>query len=375
MLGQHYRVGTKHYNNVYAGLYASALTQTFCENVIPQYHLERFASVDLSALEHTTTQQLIDKKLRVLRDMHDRIRFHYTGGSDSHTIMLAAQRLGMVFEEYFLHTNSIHGDPYVEEEFVPGIEYLRSIGVPRTVHRPRIQDFERVWFDSDCFTKYGDFYHGFVPWYSEVFLDYYDRDYFELLGVDKPFYYQDTQGNYYWLVRDDYDYCVNTQHEDFFLGSECAELTVKQVMQGYQYALAHDAKPGFIVYKDWDQQDYFNHLGLHPGIDRKYQQHKTAQQHTQTGYFNEKHRRSMQEVISMGRQDIVDAWIDTSRFIVDALLPAPWGIDVHTIDLPEHNSEVTLSTNIARIGAIFKITSTNLELLPHTDINRLTQDE
>ena len=372
MYQQHYRVGEQTYNNAYAGLYASAQTQHFCENIIPKFHLDRFSAVDVPALGHVTTADLVKRKLCEIRDSHQRIRFHYTGGSDSHTMMLAAQELGMEFENYFLHTNSLLADPSVEYEFVPGMQYLEHLGVDHIVHRPRIEDFERVWFDPLCYTKYGDFYHGFVPWYSDLFLQYYDTDYFNLLGVDKPFYYIDPQGNYYWLIRDDYDYCMNTEHEDFFLGSVCAELTVKQVYRGYEYAQTRNAKPGFLVYKDWDQIDYFNHLGLDQGIDCKFQNAKTKQHWQNTGYFNEKHRRAMLQVLELGRKDIVDAWINTSAGLVETLKPAPWGIDVHSVNIPELDNTVTLSTNIARIGAIFRITPERLELLPHCDIGRLT---
>jgi len=365
MYQQHYRVGKKTFVNAYAALYESAQTGQFSEAVAPQYHLDAYSAVDVAKLQNLTTADLIKQKLAILRDTESRIRLHYTGGRDSHTILLAALDMGMEFDCLFTHTNSITDNPTVEEEFVPGIEFAQTTGMRHIVHRPTINDFERVWYDPWCFKKYDDFYHGFVPWYSDIFLRNYDKDYLELLGVDKPWYFINGD-DYYWVLNDATDYCTGRRHEDFFLGSVCPELAVKQVYRGYEFVKQFN-KTGFVLYKDLPQMQFCRYLGLHDGIDLKYNEEKTRADFYSTGYFNNKHYRSMLQVQQLGRQDIVNAWRETSAHLVEQLSPAPYGLETRTI-----LDGVKSTTTVARITAIFKITPTNLELLPHCDINLLT---
>lgn len=364
---QHYRVGEKYFVNAYAALYESAQTGKFSEGIAPKYHLDRYSAVDVAKLQHSTTADLIRQKLSILRDSESRIRLHYTGGRDSHTILLAALDMGIEFDCLFTHTNSITDNPSVEEEFVPGIEFAQTTGMHHIVHRPSIDDFEEVWTDPWCFTKYEDFYHGFVPWYSDIFLRNYDQDYLELLGVDKPWYFVHNN-KYYWILNDATDYCIGRRHEDFFLGSICPELTVKQVYQGYEFVKSRN-KQGFVVYKDLPQKQFCRHLGLHDGIDVKHNAEKLSKDFHATGYFNNKHYRSMLQVQDMGRQDIVDAWRNTSEHLVEQLSPAPYGLETRTI-----LNGIKSTTTVARITAIFEIHSDRLELVPHCDINRLTQE-
>jgi hypothetical protein len=376
MLGQYHRVGNKTFVNAYAGLYESAKTQNFCEYVIPQYHLDRFLSVDVSGLQQYSTQNLIRKKLKVIRDTNSKIRFHYTGGRDSHTMLLTALDMGIKFDCLFTQTNSIIPDPVVEYEYVNGIEFAKQSDMYSIVHRPSIEDFELVWKDKLSFTKYEDFYHGFVPVYSEIFLRNYDTGYLELLGNDKPRYFIDNDGNYYWLIRDDYDYAIGTHHEDFFIGSVVPELAVKQVYLGYEYLKKYYNKTGFVDYKNLDRPKFCAYLGINQHIDTKISNSESVSEksnldHINYGYFNEKHRRTLLQVCQMDRHDIVDAWIETSSFICDSIKHAPYGIEKKTIMIPEINREVSLSTNTIRVGAIFKILPNRLELLPHTDINKL----
>ena len=365
MYQQHYRVGEKTFVNGYAALYESAQTGLFSEGIAPRFHLDAYSAVDVSKLQYFTTADLIRQKLSVLRDSESRIRLHYTGGRDSHTILLAALDMGMEFDCLFTHTNSITVNPSVEEEFVPGIEFAQSTGMRHIVHRPSIGDFEEVWYDPWCFIKYEDFYHGFVPWYSDIFLRNYDQDYLELIGVDKPWYYVNGD-DYYWILNDGTDYCIGRRHEDFFLGSTCPELTVKQVYKGYDF-IKQLNKQGFVIYKDLPQKQFCRHLGLHDGIDIKYNTEKRSTDFHATGYFNNKHYRSMLQVKEAGRQDIIDAWRETSANLVEQLSPAPYGLETRTI-----LDGVKISTITARITAIFRITPERLELLPHKDVNLLT---
>ena len=379
MLGQHYQVGEKTFVGPYASLYESAKTQLFSQYVVPKYHLDRFLRVDVDELHSYTTQDLIRKKLKILRDSNSKIRFHYTGGRDSHTMLLNALDMGIEFECLFTHTNSIVPDTLVEYEFVNGIEFAKNTGMNTVVHRPGINDFELVWADPLCFTKYEDFYHGFVPLYSDIFLRNYDTGYLELLGNDKPRYFIDNDENYYWVIRDDYDYAVGTNHEDFYIGSVVPELAVKQVYLGHEYLKNHYSKLGFVDYKNLNQLKFCGSLGLDQGIDTKISQCESASEksnldHISYGYFNEKHKRTLLQVHQMGRHDIIDAWIENSNFICNSLAPAPYGIEQRTVLIPEINKEVSLSTNIARVGAIFKIHNDRLELLPHTDVNKLNID-
>jgi len=372
MLGLRYQVGNKQFVNPYQGLYESAKTGEFSQATIPNFHLDAFLSVDVPSLKQYTSQDLIKKKLQIIRDSHQRIRFMYGGGVDSHTMLLHAQELGIEFEEVFTYSNSIVQDPYVEFEINTVIDYMNTTGLNYVVHRPTLEDYEDIWGDPLIFTKVEDFSHGFYPTYTDYTLRNRDTDYFHLVGYDKPWYYIDDDDNYYWVLQDGTDTCLGKYHEDFFSGSICPELTVKQVMQGYEFVKMQNKK-GFVVYKYLPQLEYNAYLGLTEGVAVNFNGAKLASDYNATGYFNEKHRRALEQVISMGRMDIAQAWKSTSQNIVDCLSDAPHGIDVRKYFINEINDEVSLTTNVARITAIFKIHNDRLELLPHTDINLLTK--
>ena len=367
---QHYRVGSKIFINAYAGLYESAKTNIFCEFIIPQYHLDSFTKVDVQSLSQYTSQDLIEEKIRRLRDTYPRIRFHYTGGRDSHTMMLAAQKLGIKFEQLFTHTNTIWEDPKDEYEFVSGIEYAKTTGMHHIVHRATMNDVEEVWCNPDCFNSYDDFYHGFNPIYTDLFLRNYNKDYLELLGLEKPRYFI-KGNNYYWLLHDAGDYCTPQPHEDFFIGSFFPELAIKQVMQGLAYIKKfHPTKQGFVDHKDLDVQKFCRYLGLDDGIDTKI--NKTNEDYWKYGYFNEKHRRCLYQVFNQGKHFIVNEWVKRGWEIADKLRHAPHGLHEFKFIEPKIKQEVCMTTPVVRIGAIFKLNQDSIELLPHKDISLLT---
>lgn len=370
MLGLRYRVGNKEFVNPYHGLYESAKTGHFCEAILPKFHTDRFLSVDVKSLKQYTTQDLIRRKLQILRDSHQRIRFMYGGGVDSHTILLNALDMGIKFEEMLTYSNSIEPDPYVEYEINSVIEFANNTDMNYVVYRPTLQDYEDVWSDPLMFTKIQDFSHGFYITYSDYFLKDRDNDYFDLVGYDKPWYYIDKNNNYYWVLQDGTDTCIGRYHEDFFSGSICPELTVKLVYRGYEFVKKQNKK-GFVVYKHLPQKEYCKYLGLKEGIAVNFNGGKLIQDWNKTGYFNEKHRRALEQVVNKGRMDIAQAWKNTSQNIVNCLQNAPHSIDVRKHYVDEIKEEVLLTTNIARITAIFKIHEDRLELMPYTDIYQL----
>lgn len=367
---QHYRVGEKTFKNNYAGIYHSAQTGHFCEFIMPQKHIDSFLTVDIASLSQYTSRDLMRKKLCMLRDEYNKIRFHYTGGQDSHTIMLIAQDLGIAFEDVFTHPNTIIADPKDEYEFVPGIEYVKTTGMSHIIHRPTIDDLEEVWCDPECFLKFEDFYHGVYPMFTDMFMRNYEQDYIELLGMEKPWYY--ASGNrYYWLLHDVQDYCTITLHEDFYSGSYMPELAVKQAVKGLEYIKNYyPDKQGFIDYKMLDIKSFTNYLELDTGIDVKI--NKTIEDYSTKGNLSEKHKRCLYQIQKMGRWDIIDNWVSRGFEIAKKLQSASHGIHVQKFWEPKIKREVCMTTPAVRIGAIFEILPDRLELVPHCDINLLT---
>ncbi len=369
MLGQHYRVGDKKFLNAYAGLYESAKTGQYCDFVLPQYHIDQFLTVDVPSLKNYSSKDLMKQKLAQLRDENNRVRLNYSGGNDSHTILLIAQEMGIEFDCIFMYTNSILEDSNVEYEYCSAIEYGKTTGMDFVLHRPSISDFETVWKDKLSFTKINDFYHGFAPHFSELYFKDYEKDYLEILGNDKPRYYC-KDDVYYWIITDNSDWGLHTEHEDFFLGSKFPELAVKQVLLGVDYLKKYyPSKQGFIDCKMLDVESFSRYLNIQKGIDNKIR--KTNKDHHEFGYLNEKHRRSLTQMLQLGRNDIINDWINVSEFIDKSLSDSLFGIEQRSVYIKEINHSVKLTTNTARTGAIFKILDDSIELIPHTDINKL----
>lgn len=356
MLGQYYQVGTERYVKPYEALRASVASGHFSEYVIPHSTLVDYTNIDPATLP--SNHELTKHKAQMLLKNYDCV-LHYTGGTDSQTIIEAAD-----FSNLYIYLRGIKNSAYIDEEYWPGVEYAEQRGFNLFKRQFTEKTFE-VWFDKETPYKYADFFPGFSPgWYD--YLEPWD-DKMHVYGWDKPTLYC-KDGQYYWVLRDDQDWLRTMTHCDFYLDNIVPELAVKQVYTMKQYFSAkYPTLEGWVEYKHGDILAVNRVLGR--VIPPSYKVTKTHAEWHANSMINYKHKRSIRELRSLGRDDIVQAWINTMDKCVEELVNGLYTIDVRQVMVDDIT--VRIPERIIRIGAIFKLHPEGLELLPHKDISKL----
>ena len=356
MLGQYYQVGTERYVKPYEALRASVASGHFSEYVIPHSTLVDYTNIDPATLP--SNHELVQHKANLLLQNYDCV-LHYTGGTDSQTILDAGD-----FDNLYVYLRGINNSAYIDEEYQPGIDYAAEHGLNLRKRQFTELDYE-VWFDEETPYQYADFYPGFSPcWYD--YLEPHDSC-MHIQGWDKPSLYC-KDGEYYWVLRDDQDYLRTMTHCDFYLDNIVPELAVKQVYTMKQhFSLKYPELEGWVEYKHGDI------LGVNRALGRTIPEHyavvKTHEEWHANSMLNYKHQRSVRELQSLGRHDIIQAWINTMDKCVEELVNGLYTIDVRHVMVDDLT--VRIPERIIRIGAIFKLHPEGLELLPHKDISKL----
>jgi len=177
-------------------------------------------------------------------------------------------------------------------------------------------------------------------------------------------------GEYYWLLHDGTDILVDANRVDFFLDDYFPELAVKQVYTYYNYFRKHHSgKHGFLNWRSADQYKLLELMGR--DLNRPEQPvRKTLEDFHSQYHLNYKQQRTFDELVSLGRTDIITSWIKHGKNLINTVSPAPYSLHITTKEL-EGYGPVQLTERIVRLGAIYKIHENELELLDHVDISKL----
>ena len=352
----------------------SKRTGQFAEFVLPDVHLDAIKSVDVDEIKQATNKSLMIKKLRYLRDTYGQLRLHYSGGSDSQTLVDVAKEAGIVWDSVFMWLTNTTGDFTTDDrEFAGGYEFIKQnkhLYEEFELYRFSEQDYE-VWFDADVPQKYTDFYQGFRPTWDQIYARHLDDSVLNIQGVEKPFLYK-TKSTYYWIQTDVVDSNLTINTCDFFQDSVFPELAVKQAYSAKDYfQTLLPEKTGWLTFqRDPDYSNISKYLALSDPVEEWMKFIKATDPNRIGGHNNKSHLaiKNMQE---LGRQDIVDAYLSTSEHYIRTFKDIPHGIYTDNIYI-QGVGPVTIGNRVLRIGAIFQLHDSSLELLPHTDINLLT---
>lgn len=376
MLNQHYQVGNKKFYNYYSAINETKQTRNFANFVIPD--LQKYNQVDYDKVYSTSINNLIKEKLLFLKKQNAPIRLHYSGGSDSHAILKCAEENNIFLDSVFVYLSSIHQDEYVNYEFIPGLKYLeknQQLYKKIELYNYTIDDY-MVWFDSQTPYKYTGFYHGFRPVWQEIFCKNLDTQSLEITGIDKPTFYIGRDGNFYWILHDQFDYIAKTYHCDFFLDYMFPELAIKQVIESKKYLEKNiKIKKGWINHSHLLNKQQKMHniaIGRQGAVHKDLDNTKSDQKWKTQSYLNKKHIRALIEIYNKNK-NIVDVWIEQSYNLVNEFKNVPHGIEIKTVSLPNLQgipNFVDISERVRRVGAIFKVTDV-IELMPFTDIQKL----
>ena len=358
---QYYRVGTKTFAQPFAALRESAQTGLFAEYVVPDDYKHSFLGINPGSLPSNKT--LMQQKAEYLNNNYN-CRFHYSGGVDSHSVINLVD-----WPMHYMYLRGLIDVRHVDEEYMFGYDYLEQTNKPKEIKYITLEDYE-IWKDPEAPYKYSDFYCGVSPtWLSGYDIASTSTYDLEVTAYEKPLLYSKNE-NYYWVLHDGTDILMDANRVDFFLDDYIPELAVKQVYTFLDYFRKHHPdQQGFLNWKAVDQYSLLATMGR--DLNRPKQPvEKTIENWHKFYHFNYKHRRIFDELIALDRRDIIETWIQRLEDVISVIEPAPHSLHIATQKV-ENYGNVRLPERICRIGAIYKILPDGLELLPHSDINKL----
>ena len=368
----------KRFTNYYAALRYSGETKSFAEYVFPKFHTDAFESVKIQGLLDKPRQYYIKEKLSWIFRQHDTQRLHYTGGTDSHTILALAQQMGFKFTDSLTACASLRMDPYVDEEYVPAVEYLKNnqgcVDNPEIFY-PTVKDFEDLWRDTKIFYQTPGAYFTFRPIYPHFRMKDQGETECEIQGHSKPKLVR-KNGNYYWIGINNNDEYMGFKNEIAFFGDGfIPELAVQDVYLAKKFwqevlPCRDETKLESINFEHVpeDKRSAFNNwLGREPALN------DTINIGTILGKangLNVKNNRSMSEIISMGRQDIVDMWNNTREKIIKDLKDIPYGIELIGQKCAYDNYEkaIMIPKRVNRIGFCYRLDPDRLTPADHVEL-------
>lgn len=361
MIGQYYKVGDKQFINPWQAMLESAETQNFCEYILPEDAKKSFEGIDPRHLPDNST--LITRKTQYLLDHNNSVTLHYTGGIDSHSILLNGK-----FDNYYMYIRGATPNSPVDQEFKQGIQYCKDNNIDLEL-RTITPDDHDVWYDINAAFKYADFYPGWNPCWFDYLEPNVDKDIMHVYGWDKPFLYR-TDDAWYWIYVDHQDYLRTVKHSDFYQDHFYPALAVGQVYTMKEHFERHHPEyRGWLIYKDTDQQALTKKLGRSM-IEEHYQTLKTSANWKAVGFFNYKHTLSIEEMNELGHRDKLDAMVKNHQYLIDTLKDGPACIESQEVNLPVLGKINTVK-RVQRIGGIWKMHPDGLELMPHTDVSLL----
>jgi len=315
-LKYHYTVNNKKFINFFDAHDYAHENSNFVDFKLSRKDIESFCSVDVEELATKNIVELYKNKLSWARDNFSKLRFLYSGGTDSQTIMEISQELGINFDEVLTELCSIKGDPELDTEYLPAIEYLTGKKI-KNFHliRPEIKHYEiykdPMWVKDVCASHYFSF-RG-----AKFDIVLREREQMTCLtGQDKPFIYVDAAGKYYWVVADhSFSEDMRSDQLCFFIDSFMPEVAVKQAYMAKKFL--QDFYPNWRgLFKNThrmptrDKRNYLKYLGrvkpLSPlTLD------PTLMGKGSPPYVSKKHTGAMEELERIGRGDLVQSFFDS----------------------------------------------------------------
>ena len=333
MEGQHFLVGDKKFTNYFAAIRESKHSEHFAHGVIPQWHINSWSQVDVQATMQKPIQHWIDQKLCWLADTYKVKRLHYSGGTDSQTLLVRAKKLGIKFESVWTYFGAMSNDfvPYVDEEVVLGLEFLKN-----NKHAFKKQELSYCtesmyenWLDPEYPYSQPGLHMGFRISERDIIMQNctVDAD-CEVTGQAKPILFRKNDTWYMvWLTGNDQPaHLKGIQY--FFSDGYVPEVAISQAYHAKNWIEKNlPKKNGWysaITFLKSDIVKNYNHvIGREPALSTNILLGKYGK-----GYpHNDKHSRCMKMLIDQGRWDIVEGYINRCKEVKENLECVEYGLD------------------------------------------------
>lgn len=363
MIDYKYTVGDKNFYNYFLAHKHVLDKNLFVDFKLPKEYTSAIENVDLNLLKGKNIQDLYAEKLLYLRKNFDRLRLHYSGGTDSHTILKIAEKNNIQFDHIIMETNSLFDDPYVNQEHAPGIEYAKKYK-QFEIFRPTLENYKifenKNWYETltGC--------QGLCP--RPVWADLYLKHMTPMVsvsGFDKPWIYVTEDKKYYWLLTDlcfrehmGYDHCV------FYIDHIVPEVAVKQAVNTVNFMKKYfpdqtgSLKPENFLKTKKIKKLYNNSIGRVPALNDDILLHKLGKR--SPTFLNEKSKRALNELKSIDRHDVVENFFSSVQHLIDEYKNIPYCIRLIDGKFPEPQ---------LRFAAVFEINDSYIKQVSDQDIN------
>lgn len=351
-----YNVKGAEFSNYFVAYDYATKTNNYVDFSLSQKDVEIFENIDIELVQNTNINHLYKQKLIFLRETFPKLRLWYSAGTDSHTILTIAQKLGIEFDEVVLEHCSMWGDLDLDRETVPGVDFAEKTNIKNFKQiRPTIEDYERYldkdWFKDTCGSHLFGFRGGRFDWTLRD-----SKTMVNVTGKDKPWIYAAEDGKYYWVITDcSYAQQMRYEHVAFFLDALFAEAAVKQAYAAVNYLKTHlpDYR-GLWKGEHANSKDISEIKNYNQAIGRTETLTEDLLVPTRYGkkvpiFRSKKHMGCMEEVRKVGREDIVEAFYNSLALIIDTYKDQPYCINITDEGYP---------MSVLRLASVFEIDNT-----------------
>jgi hypothetical protein len=363
MIGQHYSVNNEKFYSYYQALDHSKKTGTFVEYVIPRTHIDSFLSVDLEFALNKGLKYWVDKKLNWIFENFKKPKLIYSGGTDSHSILLWAMSLGHQFDSSATFLGSLRNDwEYVDSDLALAKNFLQenSNAVKNAEYfRPTMEMYEQMYLESSTLPYWiPGWWFNFVLMQSPLYMNQMAEADCAVTGHFKPFIVC-KDGQYYWMLSGAYDEHTQFSHEISFFGDgyipEVAVVQAYLAKNFYKtYLPEHSGALTLHLIPHGLRPTYHASLGREPAMSESL---AIGTLLGKSPSLNVRNQRAMEEMILLNRIDICNAWNQKRQQLIDDFKDVPYSFRLIKGRTPIDNyqTEIDCPQRILRISAIFRL--------------------
>jgi hypothetical protein len=124
--------------------------------------------------------------------------------------------------------------------------------------------------------------------------------------------------------------------------------------------------------------EYNQYIGRPGAVIPELNVTKTNDDYRYQGYMNLKHCKAIIDIHNQDGRRLINNWIARAREVTQELKSVPYGIESKQVKIPKLPGlppSVSVPHKVTRIGAIFRMHDTHLELMPFTDISKLEETQ
>jgi len=384
MKGQYFYVHDVPFENYWAACEYGKSVNGWIEAKVDPWHLEQWADVDPQQVKSKPIWYWIDKQIHNIFSQYSKPRLHWSGGTDSHTVLVKTHDLGYRWHAVYTYWMSVFGEPEgADTEVKQPVKWFTPRWQQYTDHWEHWKPWSisnPLWYYTSEWQpglyKIASRKHlGFASHNRQQHVRYFDNcngpaD-INITGHAKPMLFK-LDDQWYWIQTHGFNDGTASipKHIDFFMDGATAKLSVATVyaMRNW-YNQHYPEKQGWFTYGSLDMENKFKLLPELGRVNLFSKKIGAGLLGKGVHSLNQKHVHAMQELIDKGYTDIVQQWKDRVQEVVDAFEGDHRWVKVFEVDdplNPGHTMKFPYMQD--HIQWCMKITDKGLEQVDHVPI-------